>query len=118
MTSPNDAAPRTSSATPGALGSVEITERFGVAKARSTSTTLLSLPSVRASVIAAKVVPTLRALPTTVTRRPASPACRNRAVTWSMEVNAAGAALAGIGTTGGEATRGIIGGAAGIMGGA
>ena len=61
---------------PGACGSVEITDRLGAPKARSTSTTLPSLASVRASEIAAKVVPTLRAVPTTVTRRPASPACR------------------------------------------
>jgi hypothetical protein len=53
MMSPNEAVPRTSSAMPGALGSVEMIDRLGAPKARSTNTTLASFASARASEIAA-----------------------------------------------------------------
>ena len=66
----------------------------------------------RASVIAAKVVPTLRSLPTTVTLRPASPDWRNARAICSTVLAAIGMDASsgnGAGANGGGATRGITG---------
>src|SRR5262249_62391841 len=90
----NEAAPRTSSARPGALGSLEIAARLGDERARSTNTTLPCLANARASATAAEVVPTLWAAPMITTHRAADAARRSPPATRRVEPTPGAAAAA------------------------
>ena len=111
----NEAVPRISSAMPGAPGSTEIAAMLGALSDRSTRTTRPCWESARAKAMAADVVPTLRATPTTLMRLPASPARRSSLASRSVEPTGAPVA-APAGAAGLAGTSARVGGGDGRSG--